>query len=198
MKIASTVSIFYKIPPNLPFLLRQCSGQAPGGTPLPPFSTLGKGGLRGVKEGVGEIARLWRFFLIAGFFILSGCASVKPVDQSDGRAAAPAEASGIKIERIHPSVGGQMLDMRYRVVDVGKAKLAMNRTAQIYLIDQASGMKLPVPNMAKVGKLQQHPEKTEGDKVFWIFFNNPGAMVKPGAKVTLVIDGIRIEDIVVQ
>jgi hypothetical protein len=91
-----------------------------------------------------------------------------------------------------------MLDMRYRLVDVEKAKRAMHHQAQIYLIDQASGVKLPVPSMAKVGKLLQRPEKTAGDKVFWVFFSNPNALVKTGAKVTLVIDGIRIEDIVVQ
>lgn len=91
-----------------------------------------------------------------------------------------------------------MLDMRYRVVDAEKAKHVLNRQAQVYLIDQASGAKLPVPNMAKVGKLRQLPETTESDKVFWMFFGNPGGMVRPGARVTLVIDGIRIEDIVVQ
>jgi hypothetical protein len=138
------------------------------------------------------------FIMIAGLIIQNGCASVKPVDQETAPRLTPEETAGIKIERIHPSVGGQMLDMRYRLVDVEKAKLAMNQKAQIYLIDQASGMKLPIPNMAKVGKLLQRPEKTEGDKVFWVFFSNPNALVKTGARVTLVIDEIRIKDIVVE
>jgi hypothetical protein len=147
---------------------------------------------------ISIIFRLWRFFLVSGLIILNGCASVKPVEQTAVQRKMDPAASGIKIERIHPSAGGLMLDMRYRVVDTNKARLALNRQAQIYLIDQTSGMKLPVPNMAKVGKLRQLPEATESDRVFWMFFSNPGAMIKPGAKVTLVIDEIRIEDIVVQ
>ena len=136
--------------------------------------------------------------LLAGLIVLSGCSSVKPVDQDSAHRLTPEETAGIKIVRIHPSAAGQMLDLRYSVVDAEKAKLAIKRGAQIYLIDQSNGTKLPVPDMAKVGKLLQRPEKTEGDKVFWIFFSNPGAMVKTGSKVTLVIDGIHIEDIVVQ
>jgi hypothetical protein len=135
--------------------------------------------------------------LVACLIVLSGCAGLKQGGPAASHTA-PADTAGIKIERIHPTAGGQMLDMRYRVVDAEKAKHVLNRQAQVYLIDQASGAKLPVPNMAKVGKLRQLPETTESDKVFWMFFGNPGGMVRPGARVTLVIDGIRIEDIVVQ
>jgi len=154
------------------------------------------GSEKSAKSGVSLTAA--GLMLIAGLVCSSGCMTVKPVDQDSARRLTPEETAGIKIERIHPTVGGQMLDMRYRLVDLEKAKLAMNHKAQIYLVDQASGTKLPVPNMAKVGKLLQRPEKTQGDKVFWVFFSNPGALVKTGAKVTLVIDGIRIENIVVQ
>ncbi len=136
--------------------------------------------------------------MIVGLITQSGCVRVKPVDQDTTHQLTPAESAGIEIVRIHPSVGGQMLDLRYRLIDVEKAKRAMNRQAKIYLIDQASGTKLPIPNMAKVGKLLQRPEQTGGDKIFWVFFSNPGGMVKTGAKVTLVIDEIRIKDIVVQ
>ena len=124
--------------------------------------------------------------------------SVRPGEQAVAHPAAPADAAGIKIERIHPSAAGQMLDMRYRVVDHEKAKGVIKRGAQIYLVDQSSGARLPVPDMAQVGKLLQRPDQGEKDKIFWIFFSNPGAIVKPGARVTLVIDEIRIKDILVQ
>jgi uncharacterized protein YceK len=139
-----------------------------------------------------------KVIVIACLLVLSGCMSVRPDEQPVAHLAAPADAAGIKIERIHPSAGGQMLDMRYTVVDHEKAKGAITRGARIYLIDQSSGTKLPVPDMAKVGKLLQRPGQGENDKIFWIFFSNPGAMVKPGARVTLVIDEIRIKDILVQ
>jgi len=154
------------------------------------------GSEKSVKKGLALTAV--GLMMIAGLIIQNGCASVKPVDQDPARSLTSEETAGIKIERIHPSAGGQMLDMRYRVVDREKAKGAIKRGAQIYLVDQSSGTKLPVPDMAKVGKLLQRPDQGKNDTVFWIFFSNPGAMVKPGAKVTLVIDEIRIKDIIVQ
>ena len=135
---------------------------------------------------------------IIGLVMLEGCASVQPAKQTDAQHTTAAEAAGIKIERIHLSAGGQMLDMRYRIVDANKARLALNHQAKVYLIDQASGVQLPVPDMAKVGKLRQLPVASESDKIFWMFFSNPGAVVKSGARVTLVIDELRIKDILVQ
>jgi hypothetical protein len=139
-----------------------------------------------------------KIIVIAGLLVLSGCMSVRPGEQAVAHPAAPADAAGINIERIHPSAAGQMLDMRYRVVDHEKAKGVIKRGAQIYLVDQSSGARLPVPDMAQVGKLLQRPDQGENNKIFWIFFSNPGAIVKPGARVTLVIDEIRIKDILVQ
>ncbi len=67
-----------------------------------------------------------------------------------------------------------MLDMRYRVVDREKAKNALKRGAQIYLIDQASGTKLPVPDMAKVGKLLQRPDQGDSGKMYLDILRQPG------------------------
>ena len=154
------------------------------------------GSEKSVKKGLALAAA--GLMMIAGLIIQNGCASAKPDDQDPARRLTAEETTGIKIERIHPSAGGLMLDMRYRLVDVEKAKLVIKRGAQIYLVDQSSGAKLPVPDMAKVGKLLQHPDQGEHGKIYWVFFNNPGAMVKPGDKVTLVIDEIRIKDILVE
>jgi len=136
--------------------------------------------------------------LLAGLIALSGCAGSKRAEQTTDHLVTDETAAGIKIERIHPSAAGMMLDMRYRIVDLEKAKGAFKHGAQIYLVDQSRGIKLPVPDMAMVGKLMQRPDQGDNKKIFWIFFNNPGAMVKPGDKVTLVIDEIRIKDILVE
>jgi hypothetical protein len=164
--------------------------ETPGLAPPP-----GKAGPVGLKERSSVIFRFCWPFLIAGIVISSGCAALKSGQDLSPSAA---DIAGIAIERVHPTVGGQMLDMRYRVTDPEKAKHSLKRGAEIYLLDQASGMKLPVPNMAMVGRLMQHPDQVGSNRIFWIMFNNPGAMVKQGARVTLVIDDIRIRDIVVQ
>ena len=120
------------------------------------------GSEKSVKKGLALAAA--GLMMIAGLIIQNGCASAKPGDQDPARRLTAEETTGIKIERIHPSAGGLMLDMRYRVVDAEKAKFAIKRGAQIYLVDQSSGTKLPVPDMAKVGKLLQRPDQGEHGK----------------------------------
>jgi hypothetical protein len=144
------------------------------------------------------VLRAALIIVLEGLIILCGCAGTKQTEQTTEHLVTDETAAGIKIERIHPSAAGMMLDMRYRIVDLEKAKGAFKHGAQIYLVDQSRGIKLPVPDMAMVGKLMQRPDQGDNKKIFWIFFNNPGAMVKPGDKVTLVIDEIRIKDIVVE
>jgi hypothetical protein len=133
--------------------------------------------------------------MIAGLVLLSGCAARTG---SQAAQAAAVETAGIAIERVHPTVNGQMLDVRYRVTDREKAKATLNRQARLYLIDQRTGTRLEVPNMAKVGKLRQLPDGMESGKIYWMFFGNPGGLVKPGSRVTMVANEARFEDILVQ
>ena len=138
------------------------------------------------------------------FFTLSalcGCASVGGRDGAgDARlstGASKTEAGGVRVERITIAAAGYMLDMRYRIIDAELAGRTLQRDTGLMLVDQATGTKLEVPNMAKVGKLRQLPGK-DGDRIYWMFFNNPGGLVKAGAKVTLKLGDLKIEDIVVQ
>ncbi len=108
------------------------------------------------------------------------------------------EAGGIKVERVTFAVGGMKLDLRYRVTDIEKAKKVFTNGTALSLIDQATGKILEVPNMPKIGKLRQVPNQTEAWRVYWIMFDNPGALVKKGGKVTLVIGDIKIKDIIVE
>lgn len=108
------------------------------------------------------------------------------------------EASGIKVERITYAVGGMKLDLRYRITDIEKAKQVFTNKTPLALIDQATGTIMGVPNMPKVGKLRQIPNQNEMWRVYWIMFDNPGALVRRGGKVTLVIGDIKIKDLVVE
>jgi len=108
------------------------------------------------------------------------------------------EASGIKVERVTYAVGGMKLDLRYRVTDIEKAKKVFTNGTALSLIDQATGKMLEVPNMPKIGKLRQIPNQNEAWRVYWIMFDNPGALVRRGGKVTLVIGDIKIKDIIVE
>lgn len=140
--------------------------------------------------------------LLAGAAVpsLSGCATANTGGSGAGTKVieAPYEAGGVRVVRISPAVGGQMLDLRYRITDAEQAGRILKKSTRIFLVDQVSGQALPVPDMAQVGMLRSLPNKGEADRLFWIFFNNSEGVVKPGHKVTLVIGDVAIKDIVVE
>lgn len=119
---------------------------------------------------------------------------------SQKRAPAPdslAEKWGIDITAIHMTAHNYMVDFRYRVLDAKKAKALFDRQTKPYLIDQASGKALAVPNTAKLGPLRNSNQPKEG-RIYWMFFGNRGGLVDTGSKVTVVIGDFRAEDLVVQ
>ena len=81
---------------------------------------------------------------------------------------------GIRPLSIQLTAAGNMLDYRFRVIDPDKAMALMKRGDNVYLIDQASGMRFAVPR-TKVGPLRQTGSKPKAGKVYPILFTNtPG------------------------
>jgi len=107
---------------------------------------------------------------------------------------------GIEVVAIRLSAAGQMLDFRYRVTDPDKAAPILDPKAKPHVIDQKSGAKLIVPKMAKIGSLRQTSRSgmPETDRVYFILFGNPGAAVRLGDKVTVVVGDFMVKDLTVQ
>lgn len=108
------------------------------------------------------------------------------------------QAGGIKVVRLTHAVGGMKLDLRYKVIDYDKVSHVFNNKTPLVMIDQATGTKLKVPNMPKVGSLRQVPHQNEPWRIYWMMFDNPGMLVKKGGKVTLLIGDVMIKDITVE
>jgi hypothetical protein len=104
---------------------------------------------------------------------------------------------GIKVESTRLSAGGYMVDFRYRVLDADKAAPILDRKVKPYLVDQASGATFIVPNPPKVGQLRSGKNIKE-DKIYFIFFANPGRYIKSGNKVTVAIGDCKIQNLTVQ
>ena len=104
---------------------------------------------------------------------------------------------GIKLLPIRLSAEGYMLDFRYRVLDPEKAMPLFDRKIKPYLIDEASGAVLAVPEPPKVGALR-NTRKPQKDRNYFILFANPGRYVQKGKKVTLVIGDFKAEHLVVE
>jgi hypothetical protein len=112
--------------------------------------------------------------------------------------ATPEERWGVQVAGIRLSAAGYMLDLRYRVLDAGKAAPVINRRVKPYLVAGESGAKLMVPNTPKLGLLRQVASGASPDRTHFMLFANPGQTVQAGNKVTLVMGDLKVEDIVVQ
>ena len=104
---------------------------------------------------------------------------------------------GVDIVGVRLVASNSMLEFRYKVLDVKKADALNNKRWNPYLLDQASGAKLAVPTMEKIGQLRQTPPPVEGH-IYWMVFANPGRMVKRGNRVNVVVgefhaDGLTVE-----
>lgn len=141
---------------------------------------------------------------VALVLALGGCAGTaenRAYSAEAGQASqqgAIADTLGIKVEGIRLSAAGYMLDFRYRVLDPVKAAPLLDRKIQPYLLDEASGARLAVPDAPKVGQLRA----TSRNKVivgrnYYMLFANPGRYLRTGSKVTLVAGDARISGLTV-
>jgi len=104
---------------------------------------------------------------------------------------------GIYVVSCRLSSSGYMVDFRYKVIDPNKAAPLFTNKTDPHIIDQATGAMFIVPNPPKVGKLRttRQPKK---DKIYFMFFANPGKYIKPDNKLTFVCGQHKIEDVVVR
>jgi hypothetical protein len=135
---------------------------------------------------------------------LSGCATVHAPDAAtevvQSQPAAEEEIYGIKVEGLRLSAAGSMLDFRYRVLDPQKAAPLLNGKFQPFLIDEARGAKLGVPDTPVLGRIRQtsRNNKILTDRTYFIMFGNPGKALQTGDKVTLLLGQVKITDLTVQ
>jgi hypothetical protein len=155
----------------------------------------------------------WQLALRAGFvgmmlaavgLQLTGC-STAPVAAAADTLAQPQlapeeETYGIKVEGLRLSAAGSMLDFRYRVLDAQKAAPILDGKFRPYLIDEARGARLGVPDTPVLGRIRQtsRNNKILTDRTYFIMFGNPGKALQSGDKVTLLLGQVKITDLTVQ
>ncbi len=104
---------------------------------------------------------------------------------------------GVKVLSIRLSAEGYMLDFRYRVLDSEKAAPLFDRKIKPYLVDEATGAVLAVPEPPKVGALR-NTRKPQPDRNYFVLFANPGRYVQKGKKVSVVIGDFKAEHLLVE
>jgi hypothetical protein len=104
---------------------------------------------------------------------------------------------GVELLYVRETSANYMLEFRYKVLDADKAKPLFERQTKPELTHVRTGAKLVVPTPAKTGALRNsNPPKT--GKVYWMFFANPGKLVKPGDEVNIAIGEFHANGLVVQ
>jgi hypothetical protein len=106
----------------------------------------------------------------------------------------PEQRWGIQILSTRVSARGYMVDFRYRIVDPEKASVLSVRGVTPYLVDQASGIKLSIPNMPKTGLLRAKVT-SELDRDYFMIFGNSRGIVKKGSKVSVVAGDFKVENL---
>ena len=104
---------------------------------------------------------------------------------------------GVDVVGVHPVSSGFMLAFKYRIIDPEKARRLNERKDKAYLVDEASGTVLAVPAMENIGELRSGTSP-QPDRVYFMIFGNPGRLVQPGAKVSIVAGDFRLQGLVVE
>jgi hypothetical protein len=141
-------------------------------------------------------------FLIVLFLGVSAAVSTgttpPPAAPLQGRySSARGGAAGIRVTSVDLCVNGNMVDIRYGIADLQKARRILNPKSRIFLQDETSGKWLAIADMEQIGKIRSLPG-LDAKRGYLMLFNNASRLVKRGSKVALVIDGLRIEDLVVR
>jgi len=146
------------------------------------------------RKNTSHITRMAQFVFCLWLLLVSSlsCAGITSSEEK------MAEEWGIKILSLRHTAADYMLDFRFRIVDGKKVQQIMNRKIKPYLIVERTGQKLQVPISTKLGPLRQAKTFAKADRNYFMFFANPGRLVKKNDKVTIVIGDFKVEHLVVE
>ncbi len=104
---------------------------------------------------------------------------------------------GVEVLFVRQTAAGYMLEFRYKVLDPEKAKSLFERQIKPVLFHARTGAELVVPTPAKTGALRNSNPPLV-NHTYWMFFANPGKLVKVGDKISIKIGDFIAKDLVVQ
>lgn len=135
---------------------------------------------------------------------LLSCMSTTASLAQDGAVPEPVqrlEDLGVELVGVRLSGADFLIDVRYRVKDVGKAQALMERRVHPVLVNEATGDRYYVPQAPKLGSLRQSAtakQPVQQDKVYFMLFANPDRKLRSGEKVTLHAGESTVKGLLVQ
>lgn len=114
---------------------------------------------------------------------------------------AVSETYGIEFLDTRLSAADSVVDLRYRVIDAGKAQPLLDRKLRPVLVNAANGHRYYVPTAPIVGALRQTTRATQPVQVgrtYFMLFANPDRELRAGARLALYLGDQRVGDFVLQ
>jgi len=141
------------------------------------------------------LAAILVIVILVGFFAYRFSITPRAAPSPPGKKlisqSALEEKSGLRVTLIAVTAVGGMVDFRFKVMDVEKArKILQDGKLLPYLTVAGSNISLnPAPETLQDLKL-------ENDLVYYILYSNTGNLVKPGTPVSVVIGDWQLEPII--
>jgi hypothetical protein len=141
------------------------------------------------------LAILIMILLAAAFYALWGL---------PGRAGEGAEAvessqaafeakTGVRVVHLALSAGGGLLDLRYLVIDPDKAAAVHDLDNPLAVMDERNAKTFDTPWMD-----HSHQREFHAGVIYYTLLMNSGGALQKGDKVTVIIGGERLENVVIQ
>ena len=105
-------------------------------------------------------------------------------------AAGLVDRLGVRVVQVALTGGGGLLDLRYQVVDADKAAGLHDPATPPAIVDEGTGL---VAKDLLMG--HAHSEGFKAGVTYYFVFENPGNLVKPGDRVSVLLGGIQVEHI---
>jgi hypothetical protein len=135
------------------------------------------------------------FFAIIGFNIWRLQSSTKQEYLSNGMPISSEieERFGVRFTGVYVVAKGGLIDLRYRVLDAGKAKNFghYTETSPMLIADDTG-------KTSEVTIMMLHNHRVEGGRIYYIIYRNTDNAFKPGEKLTIQVDDIRLENVIAQ
>jgi hypothetical protein len=103
-----------------------------------------------------------------------------------------AERSGVRLVRVTVSGDGGLLDLRFQVVDPGKALAVHEPNTPPAIVDERTGLVLDRLYMG-----HSHTGAMKAAVTYYLVFDNPGGWVRRGSEVTVLLGNAQVEHVVV-
>ncbi|HAM70604.1 MAG TPA: hypothetical protein DCM86_03060 [Verrucomicrobiales bacterium] len=105
---------------------------------------------------------------------------------------------GFQVSAIRLSMANTIVDVRFKVTDVDKARKLADGKTTAYLVDLDTGAKLQMPSPPREGAFPPSSSKLMQGRTYFSMVSNQGGKLKSGSRVSLVMGDTVVTSLTVE